>query len=177
MNRRLSNSKLVKSLYLLDDNLSLLNSVVKGDDTWCFQYDLQTKRKHVMMLTKPFKTQNFLLQKSKNKVMLVTFLDSQGVIHKELVPPGQMVNKECYMEILSRLVQRIHLVRPQFEERGTQFLLHDNVRPHIAVSIKHFGKKKDSRIKSLPSPIFSLFITTRCFLSPQNQIHAEREKI
>jgi hypothetical protein len=88
MNRRLSDCKLVKSLFNLDNNHSLLNSVVKGDETWCFQYDLQTKRKHGIVLTRPFKTQNFLFQKSKNKVMLVTFFDSQGNIHKEFVPPG-----------------------------------------------------------------------------------------
>jgi hypothetical protein len=39
--------------------------------------------------------------------MLVTF-DSQGIIHKEFVPPGLMVNKEYYVEVLSCLVQRIY---------------------------------------------------------------------
>jgi C4-type Zn-finger protein len=33
-------------------------------------------------------------------------------------------------EALSRLVQRIHRVRPQFQERGSWFLLHDNARQY-----------------------------------------------
>jgi hypothetical protein len=36
-------------------------------------------------------------------------------------------------EVFSRLVQRIRRVRPQFQERGSWFLLHDNARPHTAV--------------------------------------------
>jgi hypothetical protein len=30
----------------------------------------------------------FWFQKSKNKVLLVTFINSQGILHKELVPQG-----------------------------------------------------------------------------------------
>jgi hypothetical protein len=44
-------------------------------------------------------------------------------------------------EALSRLVQRIRRVRPQFQEGGSWFLLHDNARPHTAVSIKQFLAK------------------------------------
>jgi hypothetical protein len=74
--------------------------------------------------------------------MLVTFFDSQGIIHKSFVPSDQTENKECYVEVLSRVVQRIHGVRPQFEERGSWFLLHDSARPHTAVSIKQFLAKQ-----------------------------------
>jgi hypothetical protein len=41
--------------------------------------------------------------KRRNKMMLVTFFDSQGIIHKESVPPGQAVNKEYYVEVSSCL--------------------------------------------------------------------------
>jgi hypothetical protein len=47
-------------------------------------------------------------------VMLVTFFDSQGIIQKEFVSPGQMVNREYYVEVLFLLVKRIRRVRPQF---------------------------------------------------------------
>jgi hypothetical protein len=48
------------------------------------------------------------------------------------------VNKEYYLEVWSCLVQRTRRVRPQFQERESWFLLHDNARPHTAVSIKQF---------------------------------------
>jgi hypothetical protein len=74
--------------------------------------------------------------------MLVTFCDSQGIIHKEFVPPGQTVNKEYYVEFLSRLVQRICRVRPRFQERGSWFLLHDNGRLQTVVSVEQFLEKQ-----------------------------------
>jgi hypothetical protein len=58
------------------------------------------------------KTQTISISKVKNKVMLFTFFDSQGIIHKEFVPPGHTVNEECYVGILSRLVQRIRRLKP-----------------------------------------------------------------
>jgi type IV secretory pathway VirB9-like protein len=58
-------------------------------------------------LAKLSKTQYISLSKVKNKMMLVTFFESQGIIHKEFVPQGQAANKKYYVEILSRLVQRI----------------------------------------------------------------------
>jgi hypothetical protein len=60
-----------------------------------------------MGLAKISKTKKFRFQESKNKVGLVTFSDSQGIIQEEFVPPGKNVNKEYYVEVLSRLVQRI----------------------------------------------------------------------
>jgi hypothetical protein len=78
----------------------------------------------------------FRFPKSKNEVMLVTFFDSHGIIHKAFVPPGQTVNKEYYVEVLPRVVQRIRPVRPQLQKRRSWFLLHGNARPHTAVSIR-----------------------------------------
>jgi hypothetical protein len=74
--------------------------------------------------------------------MLATFFKSQGIIHKEFTPLGQTVNKEYYAEVLSRFIQRICRVRPQFQERGSGFLLLDNARPHTAVSIKQLLAKQ-----------------------------------
>jgi hypothetical protein len=48
-----------------------------------------------MALAKLSKTQkNFDFKSQKNKVMLITFFDSQEIIHIEFVPPGQTMNKE-----------------------------------------------------------------------------------
>ena len=40
------------------------------------------------------------------------FFDSQGIVHKELVPPGQTVNQTFYREVLERLRKRMARVRP-----------------------------------------------------------------
>lgn len=60
----------------------------------------------------------FQFRKSENKMILVTFYESQRIIHNEFVPLGQGVNKEYCVKILSHLVQGIRRVRPQFQDRG-----------------------------------------------------------
>jgi hypothetical protein len=64
-----------------------------------------------------------------------------------------VANKEYYVEVLSRLVQSICRVRPQFQERGRWFLLHDSARPHTAVSIKQFLSEQG--IPELNHPAYS----------------------
>jgi transposase len=47
-----------------------------------------------------------------------------------------------YVEELSRLFQRIRRVSPQFQERGSRLLLHDNARPNTAVSVGQVLEKQ-----------------------------------
>jgi hypothetical protein len=52
----------------VDDDRSLLDSVVTGDETWCFQCDLQTKRQSMEWRSPSSPTQrafNFKSQKTK----------------------------------------------------------------------------------------------------------------
>jgi hypothetical protein len=58
-----------------------------------------------MALTMLSKT-NFGFKSRKQTVILITFLDNEGIIRKEFVPLSQMVSKKYFFEILSRLVQR-----------------------------------------------------------------------
>jgi histone-lysine N-methyltransferase SETMAR len=100
----------------------------------------------------PHETRNFDFKSQKNKVMLVTFFNSQGIIHKEFVPPGEKVNKEYYVAVLSRLVQRIYQDL-SFRKEEAWFLSHDNVRPHTAASLKQFLAKQE--IQGLNHPPYS----------------------
>ena len=43
------------------------------------------------------------MSRSKIKALLVVFFDWKGTVHHEFVPRGQMVNKQLYQEVLSRL--------------------------------------------------------------------------
>jgi len=38
--------------------------------------------------------------RSKTKVMLLVFFDSEGIIHHEYAPDRQIINKEFYLEVL-----------------------------------------------------------------------------
>jgi hypothetical protein len=62
---------------------------------------------------------------------------------RELISTDRRMTLRMMEEkVLSRLVQRIRRVRPQFQERGSWFLLYDNARPHTAVSMKQFLAKQ-----------------------------------
>jgi hypothetical protein len=54
--------------------------------------------------------------------MLTAFFDSDGIIHKEVVPAGQTVNSAFYEEVLQRLLRRIHRVQPELH-RTAQWML------------------------------------------------------
>ena len=116
-----------------------LTTIVKGDETWCYQYDPETKRQSMAWYSpsspRPSKSR---LQKSKVKTMLISFFDSHGIIHKEFVPPGQTVNAAFYEQVLKRLLQRIRRVRPELHRTGSWVLLHDNAPAHDAIRVRQF---------------------------------------
>ncbi len=120
-------------------NRSFLTTIVTGDETWCYQYDPETKRQSMAWCSpsspRPSKSR---LQKSKVKTMLIAFFDSHGVIHKEFVPPGQTVNAAFYEQVLKRLLQRIRRVRPELHRTGSWVLLHDNAPAHAAIRVRQF---------------------------------------
>jgi hypothetical protein len=71
--------------------------------------------------------------------MPICFFDSQGVVHKEFLPPGQTVNKQYYREFLERLRKRVHLVRPEIADT---WMVHHDIAPcQTAISVNEFLAK------------------------------------
>lgn len=133
---RIQHSKDIIKMTKKDKNF--LYNIVTGDETWCFQYDPETKRQSAKWQApsepKPKKSR---LEKSKVKSMLICFYDSKGIVHKEFVPPGQTVNAPFYLSVLKRLVHRIRRIRPEYHWR----LLHDNAPSHRSTLVTDFLTK------------------------------------
>ena len=70
---------------------------------------------------------------SKIKTMLITFLDSKGIIHREFVPTGQTITRAYYLEVLKRLMARIRRIRPEYHDPKTWSLLHDNALTRVEI--------------------------------------------
>jgi len=51
--------------------------------------------------------------RSKTKVMLLVFFDSQGIVHHEYAPDGQIINKQFYLEVLQHLHESVRRKRPE----------------------------------------------------------------
>ena len=50
--------------------------------------------------------------KSTNKLLMIPFFDSTGMIYMHWVPTGQTVNKEYYVEVLREFRKRFRRKRP-----------------------------------------------------------------
>lgn len=126
-----------------ENDQSFLDSIITGDETWCFKYDPKTKRQSAEWKSKGDpKPKKLRFQKSRIKTMLITFYDSKGIVHKEFVPEGQSVNGEYYLGVLHRLWSRILRVRTEYPVEKQLFLLHDNAPPHRSLKVREFLNKK-----------------------------------
>ena len=80
--------------------------VITGDESWILEYEPETKRQSLHTANSPH-PKKVRMSKSKIKLMLICFFDSQGIVQKEFVPPGQTVNQTFYREVLERLRKRV----------------------------------------------------------------------
>ena len=92
------------------------------------------------------------LTKSKIKMMLIIYIDSNGLIHHEFVPEGKTVNVDVYEGILKLPLQHIWWVQPELYQSGQWNFLH-NTRPHTAISVLNFLAQ--CKVTVLPHPPYS----------------------
>jgi len=153
----------------LEREPEFFSCVITGDESWILEYDPETKCQirewHTANSPHPKKAR---MSKSKIKSMLICVFDSQGIVHKEFVTPGQTVNQTFYWEVIERLRKRVAHVRPGIAR--TWILHHDNVPCHTAVSINEFLAEKS--IPVVPQPPYLLDLSS-CdfFLFPQLKNH------
>lgn len=116
--------------------------VITGDEMWVYGYDPETRRqsREWRRRNEP-KPKKARFSKSKLKVLLVTFFDYKGLIHREFIPEGQTINQHVYLSILRRLREAVRKKRPDKWVARNWILHHDNARPHTAVSVMRFLAK------------------------------------
>ena len=121
---------------MVDADRIFLNKIITGDETWCFAYDPETKRRCSEWVgqTSP-RPKKLKLRRSRIKTMLIIFFDSQGVVHKEFVPEGKTVNAEFYKGVMDRLLKRIQRVRSAVFCSRDFFLLHHIAPAHKGASV------------------------------------------
>ena len=131
-----------------------MSSVITGDESWVYAYDLETKQVSSQWKTasSPWLKKAWQV-KSNVKTMLIAFFDIDGLVHHEYVPRGQTVNKEFYRTVLQHLRNAVRRHCPEKWHAGNWILHHDNAPAHSAVTTNEFLAKHN--ILSLPHPPYS----------------------
>jgi len=74
----------------LENDPNFLSRVIKGDESWCYGYDPESKQASSQWKTPRSPRPKKLRQVASNvKIMLICFFDIQGMVHREFVPRGQ----------------------------------------------------------------------------------------
>jgi hypothetical protein len=63
------------------------------------------------------------------------------MVHHEFVPEKRTVNLKFYKEAIKGLSARVHHVRPEFQESGPWYLLHDNALAHSSGGVSELFAK------------------------------------
>ncbi|UYV75597.1 hypothetical protein LAZ67_13000696 [Cordylochernes scorpioides] len=143
------------------------DKIITGYETWVYGYDPETKHQSAEWRCQgELRPKKSGLLKSRNKVLLVLFLDKKGIFHHEYLPAGQTVIKDMYLGILRRLREAIRKKRPEKWTNGGWILHHDNARPHTVHLMTSFLAKNGTQILLQP-PYFPDIAPNDFFLFPK----------
>ena len=108
--------------HVLDDP-TFMSKVIAGDETWVYRYDLETKQQSSQWKS-PTPPQ------PKKARQIIGFFDIHGVVHREFVPWGQIINGKFYCNVFRRLRQDVRWKQPELWREGNWMLHDDNAPSH-----------------------------------------------
>jgi len=89
----------------LETEPDLLEKVMTSEESWIFEYDVNTKRQTLHwkspMLPRSKKAR---MAKPKMKVILIAFFVVRGIMQTDFLPQGQTINQHIYRDGLWRLM-------------------------------------------------------------------------
>jgi hypothetical protein len=127
----------------LAEGKNFLDRVIMDDESWCFQYNPETKHQSMQWKTSvsPRPKKKAHLLRDQVKILLICFFDHKDIVHFEFLEQGRTVNQYCYLEILARLHEAVHRRRPELRP-DAWILHHDSAPAHDALAFWEFLAKK-----------------------------------
>ncbi|KAF2352071.1 Transposase type 1 [Trinorchestia longiramus] len=86
------------------------------------------------------------------KIMVTVWWSAIGVIHYSFLGVNETINVERYCDDLAVMHARLSENRPALVNRRSPILLHDNARPHVAMTVQ---KLTELGYETLPYPPYS----------------------
>ncbi len=132
------------NLSWVSEDDTLLSRVVTGDESWVSVREVEMKQKSLEWIPKgspglrPVKARR---QRAVRKLMLTVFWDELGPILIDFLPPGEVVDSDRYVEVLTRLREAIRRKRPHLwmkdpdssDTQQRRFVIHhDNASSHTS---------------------------------------------
>ena len=141
------------------EDVQFLKITVTGDESWVYGYNPETKQQSSQWkgptCARPKKGRQV---RSKTKVVLLAFFDSEGIVHHEYAPDGQTIYKEFYVEVLRRLRESVRRKGPEKWPDGDCILHHDNAPAHTSHLVQQFlAEHRNAQLQQPPySPDLTL---------------------
>ena len=131
-----------------------VNSIVTGDESWLYYYDVRSKSKNKVWVFENEKTPTSVKQsRSVRKKMVVVFFGRRGIIKRICLNEQKTVTAKWYTEIcLPQLLEELKILRPN-SRLDTWRLHHDNAPAHRAQLTENF--LKESGLIVLEHPPYS----------------------
>jgi hypothetical protein len=118
-----------------------LKTVMTGDETWVYGYDLETKVQsstvEAFFIPKAQKSTTGVKQSQGAAV----FFDYRGIVHHSYAPEGQTINEEYCLEVIRHLRNAVRRKRPDLWASRNWQLHHDSARAHSSHLIESFLSK------------------------------------
>jgi hypothetical protein len=99
------------------------------------------------------------------------FFDTEGIVHKEFVPPGQTVNGNFYCDVLRWLREKVRRKQPVKWHNNSWALNHDNAPVHASVLVRQFLTSTKTIV--IPHPPYAPDLTPWFFSISENKIEAQ----
>lgn len=125
---------------------SWLNTVVAQDEKWCM-YDNTTRVLH--WLPKHVRPERIPKPPPHGKKIMISFwFTTRGVVHYTLLPDGQTMDADLFVEDMLEMKRKLLEKHPRF---GTIRVLMDNAPPHRAKRTKEAMKKESIEVVAHPA--------------------------
>ena len=129
---------------------SFLWKIVTGDEKWIYYDNPVNKKQWLSPEETPLPCPKHEIHRK--KVMLCVWWDMKGVIYYELLEPKKTVNADLYSQQLIRVSQALERKRPSNGHgKRKVILLHDNARPHVALTTQATIEKLGWEVLSHPA--------------------------
>ena len=107
-----------------------LSKVVTVDESWIYGYNRETKQQSSQKEGSTWGLKKVRQVKSSVKSVLIYFFNTDGIVHKEFVLPGQTINVKFDCSILRWLREGVRWRKPDKWRMNTWVCHHDNVPAH-----------------------------------------------